>query len=683
MRFSVFLSIHGLVLLWCASVAAFIVSTGVYRPGFKVNTLTSLPEQFLYPNSNKNCRYDRSRSQIKMEVFEGNPVGKKIWDMVWNLKIMQGGEQGSPPIFGDSAQVLKRNIEQIYGNEPSVDGAPLAEGEIESMTDGTAFLGLQRYYNNFGPVYKLCFGPKSFIVVSDPVIMKYILKTNSAAYDKGILAEILEPIMGKGLIPADPETWKVRRRAIVPGFHQQWLNYVIKLFTECNNILVSNLDNAAEKGEVCEMETLFCSVSLDIIGKAVFNYDFNSVTKESPVIQAVYSTLKEAEHRSTVPFPYWNLPLANLLVPRLRKFNSDLRLLNNVLDDLIDRAMRTKTEADLDALENRNYEESGDASLLRFLVDLRGEDSTSKQLRDDLMTMLIAGHETTAAVLTWAIFELAQAPEVLAKVQKEIDQVLGDPITGKSRNPTLEDIKKMQMVRLVVAESLRMYPEPPLLIRRALHDHELPKGMADFNAKIIRGCDLFLSIYNIHRSEDFWENPNKFDPERFLRPYKNPKFPEWDGYDPTLFTGLYPNEIASDFAFLPFGGGTRKCVGDQFALLEATVTLAMILRRFEFEFVNSPEDVGMRTGATIHTRNGLYMKVKRRENINTGITDINPADYITNAKKNTANNEKTVTGGDQLVDANTIKMKSAIPHAQNTETPTSKANETLTQKELV
>ena len=87
MRFSVFLSIHGLVLLWCASVAAFIVSTGVYRPGFKVNTLTSLPEQFLYPNSNKNCRYDRSRSQIKMEVFEGNPVGKKIWDMVWNLKI--------------------------------------------------------------------------------------------------------------------------------------------------------------------------------------------------------------------------------------------------------------------------------------------------------------------------------------------------------------------------------------------------------------------------------------------------------------------------------------------------------------------------------------------------------------------------------------------------------------------
>lgn len=150
------------------------------------------------------------------------------------------------------------------GNEPSVDGAPLAEGEVGSMTDGTAFLGLFRYFQKYGPVYKLCFGPKSFIVVSDPTIIKYILKTNTLAYDKvrtcekrsipqsihlsahqmahvhsllipspatpsvqGILAEILEPIMGKGLIPADNETWKIRRRAIVPAFHQKWLEHMI------------------------------------------------------------------------------------------------------------------------------------------------------------------------------------------------------------------------------------------------------------------------------------------------------------------------------------------------------------------------------------------------------------------------------------------------------------------------
>lgn len=188
----------------------------------------------------------------------------------------------------------------------------------------------------------------------------------------------------------------------------------------------------------------------------------------------------------------------------------------------------------------------------------------------------------------------------------EIDRVLGD------RRPTMQDIKDLQLVRLCVAESLRMYPEPPLLIRRALEDHTLPAGAAAFETNIIRGCDIFISVYNINRSPDLWENPDTYDPERFLRPYQSGKVPGWAGYQPSQFTGLYPNEIAADFAFLPFGGGTRKCVGDQFALLESTVTLAMLLRRYEFEFVGNPADVGMKTGATIHTRNGLHMKPRRR-----------------------------------------------------------------------
>jgi cytochrome P450 len=142
-------------------------------------------------------------------------------------------------------------------------------------------------------VYKLLFGPKSFIVVSDPAIAKFILKDNTKLYDKGILAEILEPIMGKGLIPADPETWKVRRRAIVPGFHKAWYSAMCREFVTCNQPLVTKLHAACSSGAVLNMETEFCSVALDIIGKAVFNYNFGSVTQESPVIQAVYSALKE------------------------------------------------------------------------------------------------------------------------------------------------------------------------------------------------------------------------------------------------------------------------------------------------------------------------------------------------------------------------------------------------------
>lgn len=260
--------------------------------------------------------------------------------------------------------------------------------------------------------------------------------------------------------------------------------------------------------------------------------------------------------------------------------------------------------------------------MLRFLVDMRGADIDNKQLRDDLMTMLVAGHETTAAVLTWALFELSKNPEIKAKVVEEIDRVVGDG------SPTYEDIKEMKNVRLVIAEVLRMYPQPPLLIRRCRTEDNLPAG-GGREATVIRGMDIFMPLYNIHRDARFWPNPDTFDPDRFTRPYKNPDIPDWKGFDPEKWSNLlYPNEIASDFAFMPFGAGARKCVGDEFAVMEAVVTLAMTLRRFEFEFDESkfagkvdinehPSDlnhpVGMKTGATIHTRNGLHMLIKRRQ----------------------------------------------------------------------
>jgi cytochrome P450 len=270
------------------------------------------------------------------------------------------------------------------------------------------------------------------------------------------------------------------------------------------------------------------------------------------------------------PAPYWDIPLANQVVPRLIKFNSDLKLLNNVLDDLINRAKSSRVVEDIEELEKRNYDEVQDPSLLRFLVDMRGADIENKILRDDLMTMLIAGHETTAAVLTWSLFELIKNPEIMQKVREEIDRVVGDRI------PEYADIKELRYLRLVIAETLRMYPEPPLLIRRCRTQDQLPKG-GGREAAVIRGMDLFLAVYNIHRDERFWPEPNTFDPERFTRPYKNPNVPEWEGYDPKKWEGkLYPTETSADFAYLPFGGGARKCVGDEFATLEATVTLVSI-----------------------------------------------------------------------------------------------------------
>ncbi|CAL1352180.1 unnamed protein product [Linum trigynum] len=494
---------------------------------------------------------------------------------------------------------------------------PIAEGAVTDLFDRPLFFSLYDWFIEHGSVYKLAFGPKAFVVVSDPIVARHILRENAFSYDKGVLADILEPIMGKGLIPADLETWKQRRRVIAPGFHASYLEAMVKIFTDCSERSITKFEellgaqalNGGREPIELDLEAEFSNLALDIIGLGVFNYDFGSVTKESPVIKAVYGTLFEAEHRSTFYIPYWKIPLARWIVPRQRKFHSDLKVINDCLDGLIKNAKDTREEADVEKLQQRDYANIKDASLLRFLVDMRGDDVDNRQLRDDLMTMLIAGHETTAAVLTWAVFLLAQNPTKMKKAQAELDAVLGQ------EKPTFESLKKLEYIRLIVVESLRLYPQPPLLIRRSLKPDVLPGGYqgAPDGYAIPAGTDIFVSVYNLHRSPHFWDRPNDFEPERFLVTKTNESVEGWAGFDPSRSPGaLYPNEVVSDFALLPFGGGPRKCVGDQFALMESTVALAMLLQKFDVELRGSPESVELVTGATIHTKNGLWCKLRKR-----------------------------------------------------------------------
>ena len=257
-------------------------------------------------------------------------------------------------------------------------------------------------------------------------------------------------------------------------------------------------------------------------------------------------------------------------------------MLDDILADLINQAVSTRKEATIEELEERDN--ADDPSLLRFLVDMRGEDLSSMVLRDDLMTMLIAGHETTAAMLTWTLFELYKGdPSMLKEIQSEVRTVLD----GKDR-PDYDDILAMKKLRYSLIEGLRLYPEPPVLIRRARSEDTLPKGSSDMDdgVKILRGTDIFISTWNLHRSPELWDAPDTYDPTRWERPFRNANVEGWDGYDPDKVSGLYPNEIASDFAFLPYGGGARKCIGDQFAVLEAAATLvSTVLFRNRMETV--------------------------------------------------------------------------------------------------
>lgn len=138
-----------------------------------------------------------------------------------------------------------------------------------------------------------------------------------------------------------------------------------------------------------------------------------------------------------------------------------------------------------------------------------------------------------------------------------------------------------QKVRFALIEALRLYPEPPILIRRALEEDVLPQGGSDVEGgvKLMKGTDVFISTWSLHRSPELWDQPDTYNPARWLQTKANPGVREWAGFKPELVSGLYPNEVSSDFAFLPFGGGARKCIGDQFAIMETTVVLAMLLRR--------------------------------------------------------------------------------------------------------
>jgi cytochrome P450 len=342
---------------------------------------------------------------------------------------------------------------------------------------------------------------------------------------------------------------------------------MITLFNERAYILVDDLEKKADR--VVDMEERFGSVTLDIIGKAVFDYDFGSVTTESPIIKAVYRVLREAEHRSSSFIPYWNLPYADQWMGGQVEFRRDMTMLDDILAELINDAVTTRREASVEELEERDN--ADDPSLLRFLVDMRGEDLSSMVLRDDLMTMLIAGHETTAAMLTWTLFELHQGDKgMLREIQHEVRTVLKDKDV-----PDYEDLLAMKKLRFALIEGLRLYPEPPVLIRRARKEDTLPQGSSAMKQgiKVLRGTDIFISTWNLHRSPELWENAEKYDPTRWERRFKNDNIPDWEGYNPDKISGMYPNEQASDFAFLPFGGGARKCVGDQFAMMEATCTL--------------------------------------------------------------------------------------------------------------
>eukprot|EP00803_Ostreobium_quekettii_P005980 evm.model.scf_345.2 EVM.evm.TU.scf_345.2 scf_345:33857-40216(+) len=496
----------------------------------------------------------------------------------------------------DAAGAGKSNISpgwltqlgRLWGGESDCPVVNAAPEDIQDLLGGALFQAVFKYFQEAGPVYLLPTGPvSSFLVISNPECAKHVLKLSDnpkrGVYNKGLVAEVSQFLFGDGFAVAGGEHWRRRRKAVSPALHRSYLEAMIeRVFSPSAHYLNAKLRVAARSGQPINMEASLTQLTLDVVGKAVFNYDFDSLKGDSPLIQAVYNALKETEQRATDLLPIWKLPMISSFIPRQKKALESVQLIRAVTEDLI-RKCKVMVDAEGDSQFGEGYMNESDPSVLRFLLASR-EEVTSTQLRDDLLSMLVAGHETTGSALTWALYLLVQNPDKMEKAVEEINQVMGD-----RENPTLADYQKLRYITLCMCESLRLFPHPPVLLRRAAQADVLPGGY-----KVPVGQDVMISIYNVHHNPDVWENAEDFIPERF-------------GME-----GPVPNESNTDYKFIPFSGGPRKCVGDQFALMEAVVALAVILREFDFSIVPDQE-IGMTTGATIHTTNGLYMNVVERK----------------------------------------------------------------------
>ena len=490
-------------------------------------------------------------------------------------------------------------LNRLWGGNSEI---PVADAKLEDITGllgGGLFQPLFKWMKEAGPVYLLPTGPvTSYVVVSDPDCIKQILFNYGSKYIKGTIAEAGEFLFGLGVALQENEAWKIRRKAIAPSLHRRYVEAMVdRCFGPCAERMVELVEQSvdADGGEKkrVNMESKFSQAALDIIGISGFNYDFKALTSAAPVIQATYTALKEVETRSMDLLPTWRLPEPFLRVvsPRQKNAQDAVTVIQEVTTKLVDDCKRmVEEEEKVGGAEvwARDYLNDSNPSVLRYLIAAR-EEVSSTQLRDDLLSLLVAGHETTASVLTWGTYELLKPEnaEQLRLLRAELDEVL-----GTKPFPTYEDMTKMPYLERCFHESMRLYPQPPVYTRRAVVEDVLPKNLGVVPA----GQDILVSIYNLHRSPESWgPNSQVFEPMRFG----------------PLALGQ-PNELNTGYRYTPFSAGPRRCPGDKFAVLEGMAIWAVLFRRLDLTLVKG-HDVVMTSGATIHTRDGMLVDAKRRQ----------------------------------------------------------------------
>lgn len=393
-----------------------------------------------------------------------------------------------------------------------------------------------------------------------PDYVKHVLQDNHTNYMKGPLYPRLKPVVGEGLLTSEGEFWRRQRRLAQPAFSRERVAGFATIMTARTGAMLERWGASAGRGAPLDVHAEMMGLTLAILGDTVFGMDLSR--DSDTVTQAVTTAIEITNQRLYSLFP---APLS-WPTPQNRRYRQALATLDAVVHDMI-------------AAKRRSASASND--LLSMWMEARDDETgggmSDRQLRDEAMTMMIAGHETTALVLSFTSHLLAGHPDVERKLREEIAHALGD------RVPTAEDVARLPYTALVIHEAMRLYPPAWFIARRAIADDVIG------GRKIPAGSGVLLVSYLTHRHPAFWDNPAAFDPERFTaaRSAGRPRF-----------------------AYFPFAGGPRQCIGNSFALMEAMLILAMIVQRFRLHRVPG-HTLALDASITLRPRGGIPMTLER------------------------------------------------------------------------
>ena len=412
----------------------------------------------------------------------------------------------------------------------------------------------------YGDIARFASGAQNYFLLNHPDYIKDVLVTHNTSFMKGRGLQRAKRLLGEGLLTSEPPLHRRQRRLAQPAFHKQRI-------ASYASMMVDYAERREREhwmdGQVTDIAQEMMHLTLAIVGKTLFDTETEAEAEE--VREALSATMES--------FTRFMLPFAGLLdrlpLPATRRFQQARARLDAIIYRIInERRASGGDRGDLLSMLIMAQDEEGD-----------GEGMTDEQLRDEAMTIFLAGHETTANALTWTWYLLSQHADVEAKLHAEIDAVLGE------RLPTAADLPALRYTEMVLAESMRLYPPAWILGRRALKDYEVG-GYC-----IPAGSIVIMSPYVMQRDERYFPDPDAFNPER------------WTSEE---------REARPPFSYFPFGGGPRRCIGEGFAWMEGILLIATLARSWRMRLVPN-HVVATQPVVTLRPKYGMRMQLERRK----------------------------------------------------------------------